>query len=113
MRVAKSHPQLGWLKLEGRDYSATMDRLITERDNDPDQQRAGPAPGFIDWMWREQLPALARQDRYRGQIQQHCEQLRRRSEAIGSEVHSLVGSKLAEQAAAEELCAQLSALLDE
>ena len=50
---------------------------------------------------------------YRDQIAAHCAELAHRSEAIGADIQNLVGSKLEEQTAADELRAQLTALLDE
>ena len=113
MRVAKCHPQLGWLRLEPRDYSRSLDHLLNFRDKDPDESRVGPAPDYYTWMWTEDLPQLMRKQNYRDQVAAHCAQLAYRSEAIGVDIQNLVGSKLEEQTASDELRAQLSALLDE
>lgn len=113
MRFAKAHPVQGWLRLQARDYNTSLDRLLLERDRDADLTRSGPAPGYIDWMWGTELPRLARDPYYRDQITQHLTDLAQRSAAIAAEINSLVGSKLDEQAAADELREQLSALLDE
>ena len=32
MRVARAHPLLGWLRLDGRTYSRTLDQSLRERD---------------------------------------------------------------------------------
>ena len=32
MRTAKAHPQLGWLRLQPRDYSRSFDKLLAFRD---------------------------------------------------------------------------------
>ena len=50
MRVSKCHPQLGWLRLEARDYSRTMDRLLLERDKLADITWTGPAPAYLEWV---------------------------------------------------------------
>ena len=113
MRVAKCHPQLGWLRLEAREYSTSLNNLLEFRDKDPDQSRSGPSPDYITWMWTEELPGLMRKQRYRDQLTAHCAELAHRSEAIGADIQKMVGSKLEEQAAADELRAQLTALLDE
>ena len=113
MRVAKSHPQLGFLRLEARDYSRSLDHLLRFRDSDDDPTRTGPAPAYITWMWSEELPALLRKQSYRDQMAEHCAELARKSEAIGDDIQSLVGSRLEEQADADQLRAQLTALLDE
>ena len=67
----------------------------------------------ITWMWSVELPELMRKQGYRDQITAHCAELAHRSEAIGADIHKMVGSKLEEQTAADELRAQLTALLDE
>ena len=68
MRTAKHHPQVGWLFLEPRDYSRSMDRLLLERDRLDDINHSGPAPGYLEWVWSEELPAMAQQPRYRAQF---------------------------------------------
>ena len=113
MRTAKSHPQLGWLRLQPRDYSRSLDHLLTFRDRDSDPTRTGPSPEYITWMWSVELPELMRKESYREQITAHCSLLAHQSEAIGADIHKMVGSLLEEQTAADELRAQLTALLDE
>jgi hypothetical protein len=61
MRTAKHHPQVGWLFLEPRDYSRSMDRLLLERDRLDDINHSGPAPGYLEWVWGEELAAMAQQ----------------------------------------------------
>lgn len=68
MRVAKRHPQVGWLHLQRADYSRSLDRLLLERDRLNDPHLVGAAPCYLDWVWAEELPALARQQHYRNQI---------------------------------------------
>jgi hypothetical protein len=57
MRVAKCHPQLGWLRLEAADYSRSLDRLLAERDALADATHSGPAPAYLRWVWEQELPA--------------------------------------------------------
>lgn len=66
--LCRSHPLVGWLKLQGRDYQRTLDKLIECRDRDDNPEHSGPAPAFIDWVWTEQLPRLASDPFYRSQI---------------------------------------------
>ena len=63
-------------------------------------------------MWSEELPGLRRKQSYRDQITAHCAELAYRSDAIGADIQNLVGLKLEEQTAADELLIQLTALLD-
>ena len=53
-----------------------------------------------------------RKQSYRDQITAHCAELAYRSDAIGADIQNLVGLKLEEQTAADELLIQLTALLD-
>ena len=47
MRVSKAHPVAGWLRVEGRVYSATLDRILNDRDkqmlDDPNCSGLPPA----------------------------------------------------------------------
>ena len=66
MRVARAHPLLGWLRLDGRTYSRTLDQSLRERDRalELDRNHTGQAEGFVDWVWTTQLPELVRKDSY-------------------------------------------------
>ena len=78
MRTAKHHPQVGWLFLEPRDYSRSLDRLLLERDRLDDLTHSGPAPAYIAWVWSEELPALARNPFYARQFEAHIAELNQR-----------------------------------
>ena len=73
MRVAKAHPLLTWLRLEPRDYSRALDQLLIQRDRylqiEPDH--SGPAPGFVEWVWQNEVPQLLLKERYRAQFEEH------------------------------------------
>ena len=64
MRVARAHPLLGWLRLDGRTYSRTLDQSLRERDRalELDRNHTGQAEGFVDWVWTTQLPELVRKE---------------------------------------------------
>ena len=115
MRVAKSHPLLGWLRLDGHTYSRTLDRSLLERDQvvEVDASHSGHAPGFITWVWAQQLPELCRKDTYRQQVVERCVALRAKSASIGADINRMVGSLLEEQADVDSELEQLQALLDE
>ena len=68
MRTARRHPQVGWLHLQGHDYSRSLDRLLLERDRLDDPQHSGPSPSYLAWVWAEELPALVQQQHYRNQV---------------------------------------------
>ena len=66
MRVARCHPLLGWLRLDGHTYSRTLDQSLCERDRalEHDRNHSGHAEGFVDWVWTTQLPELVRKGHY-------------------------------------------------
>ena len=86
MRVSKCHPQLGWLRLEARDYSRTMDRLLLERDKLAAPNWTGPAPAYLEWVAQEELPGLARNPYYRQQIEAHSLDLQRQAESVRADL---------------------------
>lgn len=87
MRVAKCHPQLGWLRLEARDYSRTLDRLLLERDKLADPSHSGPAPAYLRWVAEVELPELARRAYYRAQIEAHLGDLARQEESLQADLN--------------------------
>ena len=87
MRVAKCHPQLGWLRLEARDYSRTLDRLLLERDKLADPTHSGPAPEYLRWVAEVELPELARRAYYREQIEAHLADLARQEESLQADLN--------------------------
>lgn len=86
MRVAKCHPQLGWLRLEARDYSRSLDRLLLERDKLNDPSHSGPAPEYLRWVLEVELPELARRPYYREQIEAHLADLQRQEESLQADL---------------------------
>ena len=115
MRVARSHPLLGWLRLDGHTYSRTLDLSLRERDRalELDRNHTGHAEGFIDWVWTSQLPDLVRKDSYRQQVEDRVAELQARSERLSGEVNAMVGGLLSEQSDADSEREQLQALLSE
>jgi hypothetical protein len=88
MRTAKHHPQVGWLFLEPRDYSRSMDRLLIERDRLDDINHSGPAPAYLEWVWGEELPAMAQQPRYRAQFLARIAELEQQAANLEQQVAS-------------------------
>ncbi|QNG26987.1 hypothetical protein [Synechococcus sp. HK01-R] len=97
-RLTRSHPLLGWLKLEGRDYQVTLDKLIEERDREDNPENSGPAPAFIEWVWHKQLPALVKSDFYKNQIMQAIDSKQERINALQEQIRRQAGA-LQEEAA--------------
>ena len=88
MRTAKHHPQVGWLFLEPRDYSRSMDRLLLERDRLDDINHSGPAPAYLEWVWGEELPAMAQQPRYRAQFLERIAELERQAANLDQQINA-------------------------
>jgi len=86
VRVAKCHPQLGWLRLEARDYSRSLDRLLLERDKLADPSHSGPAPEYLRWVAEVELPELARRPYYADQIEAHLADLARQEESLQADL---------------------------
>ena len=112
MRVAKCHPQLGWLRLQARDYSRSLDHLLNFRDRDPDQNRTGPSPEYINWMWSVELPELMQRPEVRVFAQERIAELRAKSAEIRQTIQRQVGSMEADAEAAEAEAARLTAALE-
>ena len=113
MRVAKCHPQLGWLRLQARDYSRSLDHLLNFRDRDPDQNRTGPSPEYINWMWTVELPELMQRPEVRVFAQERVSELKAKSAELRQRIERQVGSLMAEVAAAEQEAERIDALLAE
>jgi hypothetical protein len=111
MRVAKCHPQLGWLRLEAAEYSRSLDRLLAERDALADPSHSGAAPAYLDWVWRTELPALAANTRYRAQIEAQVTSLQTLSQDLAEMIEVKSGSLQREKAEADEQVSQLQTLL--
>ena len=115
MRVARKHPALGWLCLEGNDYSRSMDKLLVERDkallNDPNA--SGMPKSFIDFVWAEQMPELAKRPYYRNQIESHVVSLAATCNRIDREIKTIAKGSIEELEAAKDLKTKLEDLVKE
>lgn len=96
--LCRSHPLLGWLKLQGRDYQQTLDQLIKFRDLENNPENSGPAPAFVTWVWQEQLPRLIADPFYRKQISDEIDSKQERILRLQHQIKQLAGS-LQEEAA--------------
>ena len=94
--LCRAHPLVGWLRLRGRDYQRTLDRLLLCRDPVPTTN--GPAPEFIEWVWRDQLPRLANDHFYRQQIADAADSKQKTIQGLEQRIRQQSGS-LQEEAA--------------
>ena len=113
MRVARAHPLLGWLRLDGRTYSRTLDQSLRERDRalELDRNHTVQAEGFVDWIWTTQPPEFVLKGSYRQQVEDRCAELQAMSDRLSGEINSMLGGLLAEQSDADTECEQFQALL--
>ena len=109
MRVAKAHPVAGWLRVEGRVYSATLDRILNDRDKQmlDDPNCSGLPPASREWFWSTQLPALVSDSKIRDQVLSRLGDLAAKQQAIDHQVQQQAGALLAQQA---EIAAELALL---
>ena len=97
-RLCKNHPVAGWLSLAGPDYRRTFDRLIQERDRLNDRSHSGPSPDYVTWVWREELPELAKIPFYRNQFRDHVATLDERITDLEDRIQRAAGQLQSEAA---------------
>ena len=109
MRTSKAHPVAGWLRIEGRVYSATLDQVLRHRDEQmaADPNCSGLPPASREWFWSTQLPALVNDPKIRDQVLSRLGDLAAMQQAIDHQVQQQAGALLAQQA---EITAELALL---
>jgi hypothetical protein len=109
MRTSKAHQIAGWLRVEGRVYSATLDRILNDRDKQmlDDPNCSGLPPASREWFWSTQLPALVSDPKIRDQVLARAAELSAMQQAIDRQVQQQAGALLAQQA---EIAAELALL---
>ena len=90
--LSRSHPLIGWLKLQGRDYQRTLDKLLECRDRADDPEHSGPTQEFIDWVWQEQLPRLANDPFYMKQIAAEVDWKQQKIALLEQQIRAMAGS---------------------
>lgn len=90
--LSRSHPLIGWLKLQGRDYQRTLDKLLECRDRDDNPNHTGPTQEFIDWVWQEQLPRLAIDPFYVKQIRDEIDWKKQKIALLEQQIRAQSGS---------------------
>jgi len=115
MRTAKAHPQLGWLRLQPRDYSRSFDKLLAFRDEAQaiDHNSSGCPQAYIDWVWETELPSLLGKYAYQQQVLAHLEDIRLRKYNIQRAIEATSGSLVAESNFLTIEEEKLSGLLDD
>jgi hypothetical protein len=109
MRTSKAHQIAGWLRVEGRVYSATLDRILNDRDKQmlDNPNCSGLPPASREWFWSTQLPALVSDPKIRDQVLARAAELSAMQQAIDRQVQQQAGALLAQQA---EIAAELALL---
>jgi len=109
MRTSKAHPVAGWLRVEGRVYSATLDQVLRHRDEQmlDEPNCSGLPPASREWFWSTQLPALVNDPKIRDQVHSRLGDLAAMQQAIDHQVQQQAGALLAQQA---EIATELALL---
>jgi len=99
VRTAKAHPVAGWLRVEGRIYSATLDRILSDRDKQmlDDPSCSGLPPASRDWFWSVQLPRLVSDLKIREQVIERQAALAAMRQAIADQIRLQAGVLIEEQ----------------
>ena len=113
MRVSKAHPVAGWLRVEGRIYSATLDRILSDRDQQmlDDPNCSGLPPASRDWFWSTQLPALVSDPKIREQALERQAALAASRIAIEDQIRQQAGSLIEQQGEIDAELAMLEQVL--
>jgi len=113
VRTAKAHPVAGWLRVEGRIYSATLDRILSDRDKQmlDDPSSSGLPPASRDWFWSWQLPRLVSDLKIREQVIERQAALAARRQAIEDQIRLQAGVLIEERAAIDAEVALLEQVL--
>lgn len=115
MRVAKAHPVAGWLRVDGRIYSTTLDKVLAMRDADleTNPNASGLPSGARDWFWLQQLPALVNDPKIREQCCHRLGELASKHTAIDHQLRVQAGCLIDQQADLQAEMALLEQVLSE
>lgn len=113
MRVSKAHPIAGWLRVEARTYSHTLDRILRDRDQHllVEPQHSGLPPASGEWFWSEQLPSLMADPKIRDQVLSRLAELAARRQEVEGQVRRQAGALLEQQAEIDAEMALLEQVL--
>lgn len=113
MRVSKCHPVAGWLHVPASVYSATLDRILRDRDRHllVEPQHSGLPPASGEWFWSEQLPRLVADPKIRQQVLERQAALAASRLAIEDQVRLQAGVLLEQQAEIDAELAMLEQVL--
>ena len=114
MRVAKAHPIANWLRIEGRTYSATLDKVLALRDEqlETNPNASGLPPAASDWFWMQQLPNLVHDPKIREQCCHRLGELAAKHTAIDHQLRVQAGNLIDEQAKLQSEMALLTQVLE-
>lgn len=85
--MKRRHQVLNWLWLEPGEARATLDRVMTFRDEAPDPMASGVPAAAEEWVWTEQLPALVNRPDVRQQATEHLQEVQREADAITEQLN--------------------------
>jgi hypothetical protein len=113
MRVSKAHPIAGWLRVEARTYSDTLDHILRDRDQHllADPQHSGLPPASREWFWSEQLPRLVGDPKVHAQVLERQAALAASRIAINDQIRRQAGALVEQQAEIDAELAMLEQVL--
>ena len=88
MRVSKSHPVAGWLRVEAHDYSRALDAVLNDRDKQllSDPSASGLPPASLERFWLEELPRLCSKPAVYNQVEARIAELTAKRDDLNEKV---------------------------
>lgn len=113
MRTAKVHPIAGWLFVEARTYSDTLDHILRDRDQHllAEPNHSGLPPASREWFWSKQLPRLVGDPKVRQQVLDRQAALAASRIAIDDQIRRQAGALVDQQAEIDAELAMLEQVL--
>jgi len=111
--INKCHPVANWLSIDPSLYRQSLQRVITDRDEQykADPSASGLPPASRQWFWFEQLPRLVSDPKIRDQVLERQAALAASRIAIEEQIRLQAGVLIAEQAAIDTEMALLEQVL--
>ncbi len=113
MRVSKTHPVAGWLRVTAGVYSQSLDQVLRHRDEQlvDNPSASGLPPASRDWFWSTQLPELMTCPSIHNQVLTRLAELAAKRQAIEDQLRQQAGSLIEEQSEIDAEVALLQQVL--
>ena len=113
MRVSKSHPVAGWLRVEAHDYSRALDAVLNDRDKQllSDSSASGLPPASIERFWRDELPRLCSKPAVFNQVEARIAELTAKRDHLNDKLARTEREVAAERSQLDSELASLNQVL--